>query len=117
MRPSQIVLSFFILSAFVLTILKYRRGKIKLLELIFWSLLWLAAVVLIVLPDTMSFLADMLGIGRGVDAVIYLSVILSFYMIFRLYEKMDQIEREITEIVRHLALEEKDRSSAGGKAV
>jgi hypothetical protein len=78
MRTSQALLNFLVLMALVLTVLKFRHGKIKILEFVFWSLLWLMAFVLIALPDTTSFLANMLGIGRGVDAVIYLSIMLSF---------------------------------------
>ena len=109
MRPIQLLLDFFILAALCSSFLKYRQKKIKAVELGFWALLWLAAFLLVSLPDTTAFLARILGIGRGVDLVIYVSGVLTFYLLFRLYEKIDRIEREITEIVRHVALSEEKK--------
>jgi hypothetical protein len=47
-----------------------------------------------------------------VDVVIYLSVPLGFYLVFRVYEKMDRLDHDLTKIVRYLALREGDGGSA-----
>jgi len=107
MKPIQIVLDLLVLLALTVTVLKYKQRRIKPLEALLWTYIWLTAVVLITLPDTAAVLARALGIGRGVDVVMYVSIMLGFYLVFRLYEKIDRLEHELTAIVRHLALSDK----------
>ena len=59
-----------------------------------------------VLPQTADALARVVGVGRGADVVIYLSLIAIFYLIFRLYVKIEQVEGEITRLVRKLSLDD-----------
>jgi len=110
MRPSQILLDTFLLLALLATIGKYRDRRISRIEAFLWSSIWITALVFVTLPETTAMLARALRIGRGVDVVIYLSVPFGFYLMLRLYEKIDRLNRDLTEIVRHLAL--RDRSGS-----
>jgi len=83
-----------------------KRNKINRLELMGWLLLWLGALALVVKPDIASQLASLVGIGRGADLVVYLALVLIFYLLFRLVVRIETLERHITEIVRHSALNE-----------
>ncbi|MFN3605542.1 MAG: DUF2304 family protein [Leptonema sp. (in: bacteria)] len=47
-------------------------------------------------PESTSFLARVLGVGRGADVIIYFSIILIFYFIFYLTLKLRKIEKEIS---------------------
>ena len=107
MRPSQILLGALVLGALVATIATYRRRRIRPVVTLLWSAIWLTALAAITVPDATAMLARALGIGRGVDVVIYLSVPLGFYLVFRLYEKIERLNRELTKVVRHLALRER----------
>lgn len=100
----QIVLIIFILFALSRVWLRFRDKQITTIELVIWSLFWVLVAVVILLPNTTDWLARVLGVGRGVDAVIYLAIIVVFYAIFRLGVKIEHIEREITQIVRRSAL-------------
>ncbi len=86
---------------------QYRVKKINLKELIFWSLFWLIVVIVVLLPQTVNLIADYVGVGRGVDVAIYVSIIVLFYIVFRIFVRFDKLEKDISKIVRHLALEEK----------
>lgn len=57
-------------------------------------------------PGLTSYVARRLGIGRGTDVVLYLSIALLFYLIFRLSIALEEIRREITELVRKIALKD-----------
>jgi len=70
----------------------------------------LAVGVVVILPQTASFLANLLGVGRGADLVIYLSILVLFYIVFRIFIRLDRLDREITKIVRELALQKKDKN-------
>jgi hypothetical protein len=65
---------------------------------------------MIIFPDTTSLLAHLLGIGRGVDLIVYLSLLISFYLIFRLYVALARLEQAITALVRAIALEQLPKS-------
>lgn len=105
----QIILLIFIIFVLSRTVLQFRRGLISSKELTFWFILWLAVGVVVILPQTASFLANLLGVGRGADLVIYLSIVVLFYIVFRIFIRLDRLDREITKIVRELALQKKDK--------
>ncbi len=100
----DVVILFFIVNLF----LKLRQDKINLGSFVFWLILWLAAAFIINWPASASFFARILGVGRGVDVVIYFSIILIFYFIFYLTLKLRKIEKEITEVVRKASLLDRD---------
>lgn len=58
--------------------------------------------------ERLSLLAQVFGIGRGVDFVIYLSLIALFYFVYSLMVKNKQLQESVTKIVRELAVRESD---------
>lgn len=76
--------------------------------LLFWILFWGVAGIVAALPQTADEVARLVGVGRGADVVIYLSLVVVFYLIFRLYVKIEQVEGEITRLVRKLSIDELD---------
>lgn len=84
----------------------YRASKqaIRPFEAVAWTIVWLGAAVLICLPGIANFLADTVGIGRGVDLVIYISIFVLFLLVFHLHLVHDRMEKSLTELVRHDAL-------------
>lgn len=104
MKLIQFLLLAFVLLAFVRVIQKYRERGMGLLDLLFWTLVWVAAAVTIAFPGTTQFFADLLGIGRGTDLILYVGLLAAFYLIFRLHVTHARLEQENTEIVRAMAL-------------
>jgi hypothetical protein len=88
---------------------RWRNHDINRREWLSWSLFWLLAGIAILLPKTTDLIAGKLGLasGRGVDMIVYISIPLLFYVLFRLLVKIDNLEQNITKITRHLALSEK----------
>lgn len=109
MLPIQIVLVLLFIFAILKTAGSYRRGNIKIGELIFWLALWVAASLAVISPDSTTYLAHFLGVGRGADLVNYLALALLFYLVFRLIARVEKIDRNITKIVRNEALEEVEK--------
>ncbi len=105
----QILIIAFLLFAVSRVILRFKDRTISIGELIVWLVVWVGAGVITILPQSTDFLAKILGVGRGVDAIIYLAIIMLFYGVFRLYVKMEHIEHEITDIVRKTALKDDDK--------
>jgi len=102
--PLQIIVSLFVILVVFRLTKKYKESALKTLEFFGWLVIWLGALVVFWLPQTTSYLALFLGIGRGVDLAMYVAVLMLFYLIFRLYLRLDKQQKEIVKIVRHLAL-------------
>jgi hypothetical protein len=103
---AQLFLLGLVVLAMGLVVLRYRQRKIGAFGFFLWLVLWLGAATVIAFPDSTKVAARLFGIGRGVDLVLYVSVILILYLIFRVYVRLEQLDREITQIVRALALRE-----------
>lgn len=105
----QIILLLFFLFAWSRTFKRYRLKEIKGKELFIWTLFWLAAGLVVVFPNSTSTIAKIVGIGRGADLVVYISLALIFYILFRIFYRLEKIEKNITKIVRELALKEEEK--------
>ena len=110
----QITVLVFIFFVCIRIIGRYRDKVISSRELFLWGLLWVSVALMIIWPGTTSFLASQLGIGRGVDLVIYIALILNLYLIFKLFLRQDKTDKNLTELVRQIALKnanlDKDQS-------
>ena len=83
MHAIQIVLICFAVFAMSRIVIRYRRGGMRMLHLELWLLFWVCVVVVAVHPDTTGLFARWLGVGRGVDSAMYLSILMIFYLLFR----------------------------------
>lgn len=101
-------------AALVLTWMRVRQGALTRVTAILWSLLWLGAGAVVIRPDLASSFAALVGVGRGADAVLYLSVIFLFYLVFRIFLRLDKIDRDITVVVRAIGLAEDERKGGDG---
>lgn len=106
--PLQIIVTVFVVLVVFRLTKKYKDNILKTSELAGWLIIWIIVIVVFWLPQTTSYLARLLGIGRGVDLAVYSAVLMVFYLIFRVYLKLDKQQKEITKIIRHLALAEND---------
>jgi len=102
--PIQIVFVLFILFAASRAILRFKDGEIHLGALIFWLIVWVGATLAVIFPDKTSQLAVFLGIGRGADVIVYLSLALLFYLVFRQNVLIENLETKISKLIREIAL-------------
>jgi small membrane protein len=105
MRPAQLLLLAFVLAALAKVLHSYKQRRMAPLDFLFWGLVWIGTASIIIFPNATSPLAHLLGIGRGADLIMYLSLLISCYLIFRLYVALARLEQAITALVRALALE------------
>lgn len=100
----QIILIAAIILIILRLIYKLKIKEINPQQFFSWLFLWLVAILAIGQPKLTVVLANQVGIGRGVDLVIYVAIIVIFYLMFRLLLRLEQIEKNITKIVRDDAL-------------
>lgn len=101
---TKLLISFFIAFAISRVFLRYRENKLSSTGFIGWILVWAAVEIAVWVPDVTSQFASILGIGRGADLIIYSSIVVLFYLVFRIYVKLEDIEREITILTQKIAL-------------
>lgn len=88
---------------------KYRISAITAREFFLWVCFWLLAAVVVLFPQATDAVAQFLGIARGADLIVYIGIIILFAGLFFLLVRLERLERDVTKIVRKMALEE-DRS-------
>jgi hypothetical protein len=67
--------------------------------------LWIIIAVLAIVPQSTNFLANFLGIGSGINLIFIFGIIGAYYLIFRLYLKIEKFDQDITKLVRLIAIE------------
>jgi hypothetical protein len=72
---------------------------------------WMAAAIAVAQPLLLQHLANLLGIGRGTDVLLYLLVFAFFGTSFFLYARTVVLQRQLTQLVRRYAL---DNATRGG---
>jgi len=105
MEPIQVILAVFVLFALSRAYLRYAEGKIKAAEFTLWIIIWASAMVASLSPKTVGFFSNSIGIGRPADLIIYVAVILLFYLVFRTYVMIDEMDQKVTKIVREIAID------------
>ncbi|MBI4268532.1 DUF2304 domain-containing protein [Candidatus Uhrbacteria bacterium] len=103
--PIQILLSFIVAFIIAKAIASYRKRQVRFATFFFWSFFWIILIGVIWQPELANRLADFLRVGRGVDAVIYFSLILLFYLVFKIFVRMEMIDRQMTDLARSAAIE------------
>lgn len=100
----QIVIIAFSLFAILRAFFKFRAKELSIAWLITWIVFWVLVGVVVLLPQTTEIIAAWFGVGRGVDVVIYISIVVLFYLTFKTFLKIQNLERDISKIVQELAI-------------
>ncbi len=104
----QIIGSIIGIIAIILALLRFKEGKITLGMLSLWILLWIGVIYVSLFPESTNFFSAAAGIGRGLDVVLILGLFGCYYLIFKIYTMIENMEKEITQLVRELALQRED---------
>ncbi|MBD3313088.1 DUF2304 family protein [Candidatus Woesearchaeota archaeon] len=103
----QVIVIVFVLFAITRVFFRYQDKMINTFELVFWSLIWIAVAVVLFVPTITEPIARLFNVGRGIDIAVYFSIVLLFYLVFRLYVKLDTMNNELTKVVRKEAVKKR----------
>ncbi len=90
---------------------RWRGQDVRTSELILWLVFWIATAGVVIWPQVTDPVARYVGIGRGADLLVYVSVLVLFFLAFRLLAAVHRIERDITTITRAVALTRADEAA------
>jgi len=99
------ITTIFVLFAISRAYLRFKDRTLSIFSFVLWILIWSLALVFVFDPNLSNLIAKAGGLGRGADAMFLLSIILLFYLIFRLYTKIDSIDKNLTTLVIELSKE------------
>ena len=99
----------------IYTISRFRKGTTSLGMLFLWGIIWIFLIGISLYPEATGLFADLTGIGRGLDVILILGLIGCYYLIFRIYNMIENIEQEITHLTREIALHREKSKSDDGK--
>ena len=100
----QILIIIFALFALTRAMLRLKDNIISMAEFVFWSAIWIGVITVTLVPSTATVLAGMTGISSGTNMIMYLSIILLFYLVFRIYVKLDDHEQRTTKLIREMTI-------------
>ena len=106
----QLLALIIILFFLIRLVLQKKQGKINGNEFILWLVFWiLAGMAVIFLKEIDRIVASLGFSGTGIEVLLYAGAAVLFYLVFRLRLRLEKIEKDITEIVRNIALNNKQK--------
>jgi small membrane protein len=106
MHAIQVLMVGFFVFAASRAVVRLRRGQSSVVKTVLWLLVWAGAIVVVMQPEMTVAFARVLGVTRGVDVPIYLSVAMLFFLVFRAFARIEDMERQLTRVVRDRALQD-----------
>jgi hypothetical protein len=112
MRPVQFILILLVLGILVLYFNRLRSGVLDRVAVVAFGILGL---VMVAVPDVTTRAAHAVGVGRGADLFIYLSLLGIAFICLLLYSKIRDLETTITDLTRSIAIERAAEPREGSK--
>jgi len=97
---SQILLVLFIL-AFIIYVVRLRN---VLTDRIIFLVSALIGIAFVIKPNLATYLANLIGIGRGADLLLYLMIIFSLFFSVTVLAEIKKVDAKLTDVVRKIAL-------------
>jgi hypothetical protein len=102
----QFLIAGLIILFLIKTLSDFKKKRISRSNFLFWFFLWLAILIVALMPQVTNFLAELIGVKRGTDVATYFSILIIFFILFKVLSRLEKINQEITEIVRHISTKE-----------
>ena len=100
----QLLISTVALLVIINAIGKLRQKTFTMPIFIIWSSLWVAMGIVVWYPNISNIVANILHVGRGTDAILYISLIVISYLIFRISARLEKLHQDGTKLTRAVAI-------------
>jgi len=105
----QFLIAGLIILFLIKTVSDFKKKRISSSNFLFWFFLWLIILITAFIPQVTNFLAELIGAKRGTDVATYFSILIIFFILFKILSRLERINQEITEIVRRITFKEQDK--------
>lgn len=100
----QIFLMLFALFAISKTVRQYKKKKVSRHWFLVWTGLWVVVIGVALAPQTTDVVARYVGVEKGADLLVYCAIVLLFYVMYRMFVRMERQHQELTQLVRKIAV-------------
>ncbi len=100
----QISVSLVVFYIIIKSIIRFSRKDISFWFLFLWLIVWLIVLLINFFPMSVTWVANFVGIGRGVDLITYCALIIAFYLIFKQNIRLRILEKKVAKLVSNLAI-------------
>lgn len=102
MTPIKIILAILlllVLRAFLV------RPSLMLVKRLTAIIVFLLLLLLVIFPNVSTKIANLIGVGRGVDLIFYISSVFFLFLIIALWRRNNTLMEKITKLSREIALQ------------
>jgi|SRR5665647_1656780 len=99
----KLIILLFIAFAASRAYLRFKDKSIGKLNLFFWIILWCLVLFLVFDPQISDTIGLFLGIQHGTDTAFFFANLILFYLVFRLYVKIESVDRDITRLATNIS--------------
>lgn len=89
----------------------YKKKSLTPFGAILWITFWIAGLALVWFPHLIDLIGSNLGVGRSIDALVYIAIVYLLYVSLRQKIRINEIYKEITLLNRNLALKDIKKKS------
>lgn len=107
----KIILLGFIVFVVGRVIGRWRTGDVGGAEVTLWLLFWAAVASVVIWPQVTDPVAQYMGVARGADLLVYVSVLVLFFLVFRLLATTHRLDRQLTTLTREVAIDRAEEPS------
>ena len=100
----QIVALIFALWMIYFSYLHFRRKEFKIIEFLFWQILWLGLIVVVIFPKSVEFILKTFSINRTFDLVVIVGIVILYGVTFRTYVITKRIDKKVEKFIREESL-------------
>ena len=100
----QILLGIFAIFVMIKVIQGLRNKTMGIIESVFWTGLWIIMLIIAIFPRIIDF-SRFVGIQNAINFLTYTSILVLFYLVFRLYGALDKQEQKFNTLLKELTIE------------
>jgi len=104
MLPIQIIFLVIIALFIFRTVNGLLKKKLHTQDFFLWVVFWGVVAAIVVWPNATQKIANMIGIGRGADLVVYLGLMGLYFFFYHTLIKVKQLDEKITKLGREIAI-------------
>ena len=88
----------------------FRARRESLPMFVVWTLTWTAIILVALLPSLVAGLLTRGGGRAGIGTFLGMGVVFLFFLLYRVYVKMEYMDQKVTTLVQDIALREFEKS-------
>lgn len=100
----QVIALIFALIMIYFAYVNYRRGEINGMEILFWLISWIGAILITLFPEPFRVFSSTIAISRAFDLAMIGGFVLVIPLVYFSYVRTRKIEKKLEEYIRQEAL-------------